>query len=543
MPSTFSVDDVQPVLTRLQGRSLRERFPEMIDAGSHADLFVDTGVAHPLIAAVHLAFSEHRPLCLSPDAVWLTIAQGFAQHVRLNSEKLRERFVRHSGKKVLKVERTHFPVPMEPVIQEFREQLAGELGSGIVRLMLCDFSTTTDVERTASAVILMDTFQPYFDYVLACICGIPSITVLGTEQDWRMIGERVRIIGEYDLIWWTSHLEKIVEHLRRAAAGNPDAAFFRRIYKPEHAYGGEVVTGWIARLYPYVKNAGAFDQRNPLLDIAEENVGRGKNKSKSPRGYEGPGIKTDETMPGLSRAKLNLEVEGQPTRVLDLVAGLAGVTQRDDGSIEARAAWFVEESHGHIGDVIEKLKQNGLPEHPRPPIGALRFLPMECPADIMALYSHFDGGELPFGWSLRPIRKFVSCFHIVEPRFFYAPVHLTVFADLPDGSMLAFAHANLESQSHRGVVHLPQCTFSASSLGCAERDVAWVGDSVAEVLLRAFESSGGDVRIRRAVDLPTLLTFAAYGPIKPYEAPQYGASMGSNDILLKSKSWAARSMP
>lgn len=69
----------------------------------------------------------------------------------LNSEKLRERFVGHSGKKILIVRRVFSPVPMEPVIQEFREQLAEELGSGMVRLMLCDFSTTTDVERTASA--------------------------------------------------------------------------------------------------------------------------------------------------------------------------------------------------------------------------------------------------------------------------------------------------------------------------------------------------------------------------------------------------------
>jgi hypothetical protein len=131
----------------------------------------------------------------------------------------------------------------------------------------------------------------------------------------------------------------------------------------------------------------------------------------------------------------------------------------------------------------------------------------------MALYSHFDGGKLPFGWSLRPFRNFVSCFHTIEPRFFYAPVELTVFADLPDDSMLAYAHANLECGSRWGVVHLPQGTLNESSLACAERDVAWVGDSVAEVLLRAFESSGDDVRIRRAVDLPTLLNFAAYGPL------------------------------
>jgi hypothetical protein len=33
---------------------------------------------HPLIAAAHLAFSQHRPLLLSPDVIWVTIVQGLA---------------------------------------------------------------------------------------------------------------------------------------------------------------------------------------------------------------------------------------------------------------------------------------------------------------------------------------------------------------------------------------------------------------------------------------------------------------------------------
>src|SRR5580658_2136668 len=57
--------------------------------------------AHPLALAAHDAFYEHRPLTLSPDAIWFCIAQGFANHVSLNAEKLRHRFVRHEGKKVL----------------------------------------------------------------------------------------------------------------------------------------------------------------------------------------------------------------------------------------------------------------------------------------------------------------------------------------------------------------------------------------------------------------------------------------------------------
>ncbi len=44
------------------------------------------------------AFSEHRPLLLTPDTIWMTIAQGFAQHINNNAERLRYQFVDGSSK-------------------------------------------------------------------------------------------------------------------------------------------------------------------------------------------------------------------------------------------------------------------------------------------------------------------------------------------------------------------------------------------------------------------------------------------------------------
>ena len=53
---------------------------------------------HALAKAAHDAFYEHRPLVLSPDAVWFCLAQGFAQHMSLHSEALRKRFgITHEG--------------------------------------------------------------------------------------------------------------------------------------------------------------------------------------------------------------------------------------------------------------------------------------------------------------------------------------------------------------------------------------------------------------------------------------------------------------
>ncbi len=57
---------------------------------------------HTLLTALCYSFYDHVPLRLTPDAIWITLARGFALHVNKNAEELRHKFVCHSGK-----EKTH----------------------------------------------------------------------------------------------------------------------------------------------------------------------------------------------------------------------------------------------------------------------------------------------------------------------------------------------------------------------------------------------------------------------------------------------------
>jgi pimeloyl-ACP methyl ester carboxylesterase len=101
---TFQVDEVSPVTERLPTQPLGDLFPDALVVGGDPALPVlaPSGV-HPLLDAVGRAFADHRPHVRSPDAVWLTIAQGVAQHVRLHAEELRPRLVSHAGRKRLAV--------------------------------------------------------------------------------------------------------------------------------------------------------------------------------------------------------------------------------------------------------------------------------------------------------------------------------------------------------------------------------------------------------------------------------------------------------
>src|SRR5215470_17051358 len=96
---TFAASDVEisrKLLspTSVEG-SLRVRTGRPVEAcASNLESLVQCP-GHPFVQAAHFAFAEHLPLILSPDDVWLCIAQGFGTHVELNAEVFRDRFVAH----------------------------------------------------------------------------------------------------------------------------------------------------------------------------------------------------------------------------------------------------------------------------------------------------------------------------------------------------------------------------------------------------------------------------------------------------------------
>ncbi len=51
-------------------------------------------VNHPVLTGYYLAFLDHYPVVLSPDILWMLILQGFSRHVKLNHQKLRNKFVK-----------------------------------------------------------------------------------------------------------------------------------------------------------------------------------------------------------------------------------------------------------------------------------------------------------------------------------------------------------------------------------------------------------------------------------------------------------------
>lgn len=294
-----------------------------------------------LALAVHDAFFEHRPLVLSPDSIWFCIATGFANHMALHAETLRARFVSHEGRAPLIVTRADFAGgrddPWPEAFAAFSEQIAAHVGKAR-DLIVCDFSTTGPLERAASEVLLMDTFQAYFSYVILMGCGIPEIHLRGSVDDWRSVRARARMLGEYGLEGWVDVLDPVLEQFERAARGDVDRSFWRSLFRYDEISGGNALNGWIQTLFPYLQDRWGDLRKNKTMKRWSQRF-RAAEQERS-LDWQGPDLNV--LPPSLGSVPVRMvDMSTGETHELRFVAGLFGVVEEPDGALAPEFGWAV----------------------------------------------------------------------------------------------------------------------------------------------------------------------------------------------------------
>ena len=211
------------------------------------------------------AYANHQSVTLSPDMVWLVITQGFARYVNAHSEELRPQLVSHNGKMDLAIQ-TNKDLLTEDVdwaslIDDFSSQIDKYTKNGIAKTITSDFTTTGPVERVASQITLMESVKSYFEYIVYRIaCGIPTVTLQGTVEDWRRVLEKTRQLKQYGLGTWINALEPILQEFIQTADGHPNQAFWKSMVKKlsiAELKGGACshdkpteLDGWLLKLFP-----------------------------------------------------------------------------------------------------------------------------------------------------------------------------------------------------------------------------------------------------------------------------------------------------
>lgn len=99
----------------------------------------------------------------------------------------------------------------------------------------------------------MDAFQPYFEYEMAGGCGIPSITLHGTVDDWKSVRRRAQMLSEFGLERWTNVLLPVLDEIVRTAQGDVRTDFWKSFFRYQSGSGPAELTGWFHVLFPYLQ--------------------------------------------------------------------------------------------------------------------------------------------------------------------------------------------------------------------------------------------------------------------------------------------------
>lgn len=219
---------------------------------------------HLVNAFLH-SYNNHLPLKLRPDDIHLALQSIFATCINNNPEKFRSLFVEHEGKKKLSVENPDFN--LDYFTKTFALMMKNDIkDKDFVDHFAAQYTTTIPLISTVSDLMLMNAMKAYFSYECVLGCGIPSVALMGTREDWvRLRTSYTYLKGLFkdsELVPWFKHFEVVLGMLVSLRSLQEDGTLeapgaakelWKRVisYVPEGSGGQTILGGWIRLLVPY----------------------------------------------------------------------------------------------------------------------------------------------------------------------------------------------------------------------------------------------------------------------------------------------------
>ena len=206
------------------------------------------------------SYNRHHELILKPDDIWIAIGTVFAGFVDRNHESMKDTFVNHEGKIELvakQMAQSIYHADFDDLISQVTTQIEKNTKNEVRKWMECDFSTTTDLSRAVSRLILMSAMKNYFTYKFELQCNLPKVTLEGTKEDWTKIYERVNFLRSFEkeqvLSKWADVLEYVLQHFIDAFDGKIDrSGFWNRVaHQTGGGSGPRYIEGWILAFCPF----------------------------------------------------------------------------------------------------------------------------------------------------------------------------------------------------------------------------------------------------------------------------------------------------
>ena len=226
-------------------------------------------------SAVVESYNTHSILDMRPDDWFFTFVQKLALAIdkQAKTDEVRKFFVNHEGKKKLTVNFST-GTPMDVDYNYFFDEMIKKIQDNIntpnyVEMMTADFSTSTKNDRIITSINTMNSMQEFFEYHMRLGCGIPAVTMRGTEGDWNHLILKLENLEKLLLPikeqldkslppnWWKK-VKNISQKLLETYQGNPDLEWWHNIIVKEKA---EKYVRWGSggsRLMPYEATNGWF---------------------------------------------------------------------------------------------------------------------------------------------------------------------------------------------------------------------------------------------------------------------------------------------
>ena len=183
-----------------------------------------------------------------------------ATYQRDNTERLRPHFVSHQGKQDMEVAAATWP----DMFAAFAEQLAQRTVPGRASLFSQPFSATSPTQSLVMQAAVMEATQAYYEYSAWLICGIPSVRLLDTVDDWLDLQTRLDLrLSQLDssLTEWEARLTWIVGEMVASRRGTVDTSFWQSFYRlqirPFSMFAGcagppDTLDGHLTSFFPYI---------------------------------------------------------------------------------------------------------------------------------------------------------------------------------------------------------------------------------------------------------------------------------------------------
>jgi len=304
------------------------------------------GGGHAFLDLFVTAWNEHRPVRLSPDAVWSLLLDGYLAAVRRDPEAIRKELVLHESGKIDLVANLPQSFPGRLRHRESWEEVASQLLDSMDRHTVDDrhkrlqirFSTTTPTRALARRFRILDAYQDFFAYSGSVGCGIPSILLEGVPEDWKRLRSQVGSLRITPTGAWIDSLLPVLDAFVATAEGRPPEGFWSAFVRflPAGPDCGEVdqLDGWITRLV-YAPSLAWSDRRDTLSSEPKIDVRAPIGSSQAPSDH------------GQFPFRL---LDGRDVRRFLFVSGFTGVSQDTDGTISAETGWAVWEVHSSPSD-------------------------------------------------------------------------------------------------------------------------------------------------------------------------------------------------